>query len=126
MVILFCREIVLALLFFIGGAGVFILVFPYLVVFLLFQENPECVDCGAPEPDWASISLGVVMCIECSGIHRAMGVHVSKVGFKGRRRNVGTGRYDRNKISQPEMERRTIISSCVCTSKYTLSRQART
>ncbi|CAN0068923.1 unnamed protein product, partial [Hapterophycus canaliculatus] len=41
--------------------------------------NPECVDCGAPDPDWSSISLGVMMCIECSGIHRSMGVHVSKV-----------------------------------------------
>ncbi|CAN0046347.1 unnamed protein product [Pylaiella littoralis] len=41
--------------------------------------NPECVDCGARDPDWSSISLGVMMCIECSGIHRSMGVHVSKV-----------------------------------------------
>jgi hypothetical protein len=31
------------------------------------------------EPDWASINLGVMMCIECSGIHRSLGVHVSKV-----------------------------------------------
>ncbi|CAN0033867.1 unnamed protein product [Scytosiphon promiscuus] len=45
----------------------------------LLEANPECVDCGAPDPDWSSISLGVMMCIECSGIHRSMGVHVSKV-----------------------------------------------
>lgn len=37
------------------------------------------MDCGAREPDWSSINLGVMMCIECSGIHRSMGVHVSKV-----------------------------------------------
>ncbi|CAN0048034.1 unnamed protein product, partial [Ectocarpus fasciculatus] len=43
------------------------------------KANPECVDCGAREPDWSSINLGVMMCIECSGIHRSMGVHVSKV-----------------------------------------------
>lgn len=45
----------------------------------LIQANPVCVDCGAKDPDWASISLAVMMCIECSGIHRSMGVHVSKV-----------------------------------------------
>ncbi|CAN0162884.1 unnamed protein product, partial [Discosporangium mesarthrocarpum] len=45
----------------------------------LSMSNPECVDCGECDPDWASISLGVMMCIECSGIHRSMGVHVSKV-----------------------------------------------
>lgn len=30
-------------------------------------------------PDWASINLGIVMCIECSGVHRSLGVHISKV-----------------------------------------------
>lgn len=41
--------------------------------------NEKCADCGAPEPDWASLNLGVLMCIECSGIHRNLGVHISKV-----------------------------------------------
>jgi hypothetical protein len=41
--------------------------------------NPTCADCDAPNPEWASINLGVVLCIECSGVHRSMGVHVSKV-----------------------------------------------
>ncbi|XP_047322736.1 ADP-ribosylation factor GTPase-activating protein AGD3 isoform X2 [Impatiens glandulifera] len=41
--------------------------------------NEKCADCGAPEPDWASLNLGVLVCIECSGVHRNMGVHVSKV-----------------------------------------------
>ena len=35
--------------------------------------------CITLDPDWASINLGVVICIECSGVHRSLGVHVSKV-----------------------------------------------
>eukprot|EP00794_Sanderia_malayensis_P020122 gene20123-22094_t len=41
--------------------------------------NTKCADCSAPRPDWASINIGVVFCIECSGMHRGLGVHVSKV-----------------------------------------------
>lgn len=44
--------------------------------------NSVCCDCGSPEPDWASLNLGVLLCIECSGIHRKKGVHVSKVGLQ--------------------------------------------
>ncbi|CAG5130775.1 unnamed protein product [Candidula unifasciata] len=41
--------------------------------------NNACADCGAPTPDWASINLGAVVCIECSGIHRNLGTHISRV-----------------------------------------------
>ncbi|XP_022548271.2 ADP-ribosylation factor GTPase-activating protein AGD2 isoform X2 [Brassica napus] len=41
--------------------------------------NDECAECNAPDPDWASLNLGVLMCIECSGVHRNLGVHISKV-----------------------------------------------
>ncbi|KAH7959193.1 hypothetical protein HPB49_009162 [Dermacentor silvarum] len=41
--------------------------------------NEMCCDCRSPGPCWASINLGITLCIECSGIHRSMGVHVSKV-----------------------------------------------
>jgi len=44
--------------------------------------NNSCADCGASEPDWASLNLGVLLCIECSGVHRNMGVHISKVNKK--------------------------------------------
>lgn len=32
--------------------------------------NLRCCDCGEEEPRWASVNLGITMCIECSGIHR--------------------------------------------------------
>lgn len=41
--------------------------------------NDLCAECSAPEPDWASLNLGILICIECSGVHRNLGVHISKV-----------------------------------------------
>ncbi|XP_066478656.1 arf-GAP with coiled-coil, ANK repeat and PH domain-containing protein 2 isoform X2 [Tiliqua scincoides] len=41
--------------------------------------NELCCDCGLADPRWASINLGITLCIECSGIHRSLGVHFSKV-----------------------------------------------
>ncbi|XP_035486144.1 arf-GAP with SH3 domain, ANK repeat and PH domain-containing protein 2 [Scophthalmus maximus] len=41
--------------------------------------NTNCCDCGAPDPGWLSTNLGILTCIECSGIHREMGVHVSRI-----------------------------------------------
>uniref|UniRef100_A0A674NWT3 Arf-GAP with coiled-coil, ANK repeat and PH domain-containing protein n=1 Tax=Takifugu rubripes TaxID=31033 RepID=A0A674NWT3_TAKRU len=41
--------------------------------------NELCCDCGQSAPCWASINLGILLCIECSGIHRSLGVHCSKV-----------------------------------------------
>jgi len=41
--------------------------------------NAVCADCGAVEPDWASLNLGILLCIECSGVHRNLGVQISKV-----------------------------------------------
>uniref|UniRef100_A0AAR2L452 Arf-GAP with coiled-coil, ANK repeat and PH domain-containing protein n=1 Tax=Pygocentrus nattereri TaxID=42514 RepID=A0AAR2L452_PYGNA len=46
---------------------------------LAVSGNDRCCDCGQTEPRWASINLGITLCIECSGIHRSLGVHNSKV-----------------------------------------------
>ncbi|XP_031257994.1 probable ADP-ribosylation factor GTPase-activating protein AGD15 [Pistacia vera] len=46
---------------------------------LKLPENRECADCKNKAPRWASVNLGVFICMQCSGIHRSLGVHISKV-----------------------------------------------
>ncbi|XP_073845412.1 uncharacterized protein [Musca autumnalis] len=43
------------------------------------EDNKYCVDCDAKGPRWASWNLGVFLCIRCAGIHRNLGVHISRV-----------------------------------------------
>lgn len=48
--------------------------------------NEICCDCGQADPRWASINLGVLLCIECSGIHRYSGHYLP-----GRTRDIRVG-----------------------------------
>ncbi|MEE6463106.1 hypothetical protein FKM82_005783 [Ascaphus truei] len=41
--------------------------------------NDVCCDCSSSDPTWLSTNLGILTCIECSGIHREMGVHISRI-----------------------------------------------
>ena len=43
------------------------------------EDNKYCVDCDSKGPRWASWNLGVFLCIRCAGIHRNLGVHISRV-----------------------------------------------
>ncbi|VDP81520.1 unnamed protein product [Echinostoma caproni] len=40
--------------------------------------NAVCADCDRPDPEWVSVNLGVLICLECCGAHRELGVHCSR------------------------------------------------
>lgn len=55
--------------------------------------NDVCADCPTKNPDWASVSFGNLICLECSGIHRSLGVHISFV------RSVAMDSWSPNQLS---------------------------
>ncbi|KAK0531250.1 Protein gts1 [Tilletia horrida] len=50
-----------------------------LLELLRLPGNDRCADCRTPNPRWASWNLGIFLCVQCAGVHRKMGTHISKV-----------------------------------------------
>lgn len=46
---------------------------------LALPQNRVCCDCSMVGPTWASKNLGVFVCLDCAGVHRSMGTHISQV-----------------------------------------------
>lgn len=51
----------------------------FLEILLSKNENKECADCNSKTPRWASTTFGCFVCLRCSGMHRQLGVHITKV-----------------------------------------------
>ncbi|KAI1292248.1 Stromal membrane-associated protein 2 [Halotydeus destructor] len=59
-------------------------------------ENKYCADCGYPDPDWASYTIGVFLCNNCASVHRSIGVHISRT------KSVKLDKWEKTYVSRME------------------------
>ncbi|XP_065181707.1 arf-GAP with dual PH domain-containing protein 2-like [Sycon ciliatum] len=80
-----------------------------LVVISQQPGNERCADCGALEPDWSSTNLGILLCINCCGVHRKIGTHISQ---------VKSIKLDDRSWTQPMIENILAIGNTISNAKY--------
>ncbi|RYH00570.1 hypothetical protein EON65_49135 [archaeon] len=73
-----------------------------------FPGNDRCCDCSSLNIDWASVSHGTLLCLECAGKHRSLGVSVSFV------RSISMDTWTRRQVKHISIARETSVANSMC------------